>query len=329
MVNRDAGRDGRRGFTLIELLVVIAVIGILVALLLPAVAAAREAARRAACTNNLKQIGIAMAGYEASVGSLPPGILVIHDYITPGWAWGFQILPQLEQKALYDSANFSLLVIDKDEQRTTVSSRVEAFLCPSAVDYDDNYFNGIDADVNMNKGFSASGYVASAGVLEFIRPREGSMLEVNPDSTGLFTMRRCIRLSEIRDGLSNTLAVGERSRRVADAVWAGVPYCVQPSHCTKKTWPSRYCTALAFMVLGRSGAGPNDYVEQEIPNSSAMPGAYTPNAPGSGSDGFGSDHRGGCNFLLADGSVRFLRDQVSPEVFRAMTSRRGGEVVEW
>lgn len=327
MIEHGPRRDGRRGFTLIELLVVLAVIGILVALLLPAVFSAREAARRAACTNNLKQIGIALANYESAAGSLPVGILVQHDYIAPGWAWGFQILPQLEHGTLYNAANLDRMVLHKQEQRTTLSSWVGTFLCPSSDD-EGLYSCGMNFPP-WNQVCAPSNYVASAGALEFVERQEGTMVELHPESTGLFTMRRSVRLAEIGDGLSHTLAVGERSRRVADAAWAGVFMCVQPSHCTKRSWPSRYCTALAFSVLGRSGSGPADYYDQEMPNSSSMPAAFTPNSPGSGPDGFSSDHPGGCNLLVADGSVRFVRDQITPELFRAMTSRRGGEVVEW
>ncbi len=113
--NRDPTATAARrrlGFTLIELLVVIAIIAILVALLLPAVQAAREQARRSACTNNLKQIGLAMANYTGRHGTLPPGYQSIYsaqssqDEIGPGWGWASMILPDLEQQSLHDSIVF-------------------------------------------------------------------------------------------------------------------------------------------------------------------------------------------------------------------------------
>src|SRR5271168_3122262 len=102
-----------RGFTLIELLVVIAIIAVLIALLLPAVQSAREAARRAQCTNNLKQIGLAMHNYHSSVGSFPPGSLAGGssspggEWSGPWWPWAAYILPQMELTNLYNSINFS------------------------------------------------------------------------------------------------------------------------------------------------------------------------------------------------------------------------------
>src|SRR5947208_1284614 len=103
----------RSGFTLIELLVVIAIIGVLIALLLPAVQQAREAARRVQCTNNLKQIGLGLHTYQAAVGAFPPGWISRPDPLTgdnagPGWGWASMILPQLEQKPVFDAINFSL-----------------------------------------------------------------------------------------------------------------------------------------------------------------------------------------------------------------------------
>ena len=115
-MKRSQIRTDHKGFTLIELLVVIAIIGVLVALLLPAVQAAREAARRAQCVNNLKQIGIALFNYESSIGTFPPGYI---DYqnnsnntpdldMGPGWGWAAMSLPFLEQQPLYNAINFSL-----------------------------------------------------------------------------------------------------------------------------------------------------------------------------------------------------------------------------
>src|SRR6516164_214432 len=141
-----AQRFSRRGFTLIELLVVIAIIAVLIALLLPAVQSAREAARRIQCTNNLKQIGLALFNYESAVGCFPSGVISVLDNpnwtlppgnctafptdLGPGWSLFALISPYLEQQVLNSAINFSLPIADPSNQ-TVRQTRIAIFECPS------------------------------------------------------------------------------------------------------------------------------------------------------------------------------------------------------
>ncbi|MDG3002269.1 DUF1559 family PulG-like putative transporter [Paludisphaera mucosa] len=300
----------RRAFTLIELLVVIAVIGVLAALLLPAVQSAREAARRAQCANDLKQIGLAMHAYHATRESYPPGYISGTETADrdspetgPGWGWGAMLLNDLEQAAAINAANFSLPITAPASQtiRTVVLS---AFLCPSSsgagpVVLKDRSGNTLATDL------SAGQYVASAGQLE--------VEEFPAQNNGLFYRNSRIGVRDVVDGSSATLMVGERSRNLADATWVGV--IPRARVCTNPRWAIRDCETAKVMVLGHTGPSPDQsWVD-------------VPNYPGAGADDFWSLHPGGCNFLFADGSVRFIRESVDPRVFSFLSTRAGGEVV--
>jgi prepilin-type N-terminal cleavage/methylation domain-containing protein/prepilin-type processing-associated H-X9-DG protein len=297
-----------RAFTLIELLVVIAVIAVLIALLLPAVQAAREAARRSQCLNNLKQIGLAMHGYHSSQDTFPPAYTtnIVSDPASPetgpGWGWGVMLLSDLEQRSLYNSVNFSLQITDPGSM-TARTPALSVFLCPSDVG---------SGTVSVRDGtgkilltdLSAGQYVASAGQLE---PDE------YPDTNnGVFYRNSRNGLRDITDGSSTTMMVGERSRNVADATWVGAVPTVQL--CTNPKWAIRECGPASTMVLSHTGSGGTGTI-------------YVPNSKSSMVDDYWSFHRGGCNFLFGDGSVRFIKESVNPIVFSYLSTRAGGEVV--
>ncbi len=298
-------------FTLIELLDVITIIGVLIALLLPAVQAAREAARRSQCSNGLKQMGLAMHNYHGTHDTFPPG------YITrtqanlpdspetgPGWGWGAMILNHLEQEPLYDAANFSLPITDPGS-RTVRTATLSVFLCPSSTGGDGPVRLDDASGSTLTADLSPGQYVASAGQWE--------VGEFPSRNNGIFYRNSRVGIRDITDGSSSTLMVGERSRNVADATWVGViPYA---RVCTNPRWPVKECETANVMVLGHTGPSPDQrWVD-------------VPNYEGAGPDDFWSLHPGGCNFLLADGSVRFIKGSVNPRIFSFLSTRAGGEVV--
>jgi prepilin-type N-terminal cleavage/methylation domain-containing protein/prepilin-type processing-associated H-X9-DG protein len=301
----------RRAFTLIELLVVISIIGMLVALLLPAVQAAREAARRAQCANNLKQIGVAMHTYHEAHNTFPPGYISRTQTPAPnspetgpGWGWGTMILYQLEQKPLFDSTNFSLAITDP-AARTVRTTALNSYLCPSSAGKSGPVILQDGSGNSLISDLSAGNYIASAGQL--------TPEEFPAENNGVFYRNSRISAAMVTDGLSTTLMAGERSRNVADATWVGVVPFAQV--CTNLGWNVRECDTACVMALGHTGPSP-DQAWVDVPNYK-----------GAGADDFWSLHSGGCNFLFCDGSVRFIKETVNPHTFSFLSTRAGNEVL--
>lgn len=188
-------RRGGNGFTLVELLVVIAIIGILIALLLPAVQAAREAARRISCGNNLRQMGIALQSYHSALGSFPPGCIEPAFQKTGGrqFAWSALLLPFLEQQPLHDSINFSqpfYAEVNAEAGATVLS----VYLCPTS-----------RRSSPLVRGLGASDYGGLYGEAIPPIPTNGTWNAAN----GMMLYDRAITIAEVRDGTSNTLVVSE------------------------------------------------------------------------------------------------------------------------
>jgi prepilin-type N-terminal cleavage/methylation domain-containing protein/prepilin-type processing-associated H-X9-DG protein len=295
----------RRAFTLIELLVVISIIGVLIALLLPAVQAAREAARRAQCVNNLKQIGLAMQSYHANIQVFPPGYVSKFDTsgndTGPGWGWAAMLLPQFEQTVMYSAINFDIAIEDPSN-RTTRMANITVFLCPS--DTVRTCWWAVARDTSGAPLWNIcqvgpSNYVGMYGTGE-----------PGPDGEGLFFRNSAIGIPNITDGTSETIAVGERSHRLGEATWAG-------SVTNAMLFPTdddnigRYeLETSSGMILGHAGEG------------------VGPGDPRSDVNMFYSLHAGrGVNFLFADGHVAFLKSTISYKTYQALATRAGGEVI--
>lgn len=296
----------RRAFTLIELLMVIAIIGVLVGLLLPAVQAAREAARRTQCVNNLKQIGLALHTYDGSHLTFPSGYVSNFDAsgndTGPGWGWAAMLLPQFEQTPLLNAINFNLAIEDPANMTSRLPN-VNNFLCPSdptaTVYWAVNRDTATGAPRQNICQVAPSNYVGMYG--------NG---EPGPSGDGIFFRDGKVGLRDITDGTSQTLAVGERSHRLGEATWVGsVTNAIM--FPTDNDDIGRYRTETSSgMVLGHvgEGVGPGD-------------------RRGDVNQFYSLHSGGGVNFLFADGHVSFLRSTLNYQTYKAIATRAGGEVV--
>ena len=315
-------RSPRNAFTLIELLVVIAIIAVLISLLLPAVQSAREAARRAQCVNNLKQIGLGMANYESSFRCFPPAYLSAaqgdaihgpHDPVSldsgPGWAYGTMLTPFLEQSPVYQSLNVNLpswLPVNETGTRTQLS----AFLCPS-VSEESKLFDLLDGSGRQLARFSRSHYVLNAGNNE---PWIYQTFDHRNVADGPFFRNSATTVAAVTDGLSNTLFLGEHSSILSDKTWvAVVPGTVV---CPRPRFALSLCDYAATLVLTHSGPSAFEGGVIHPPNSQAAHVCQ-----------MYSEHPGGANILLGDGSVRFIKSTVNQRAWAALATIRGGEVI--
>lgn len=290
-----------RGFTLIELLVVIAIIAILMALLLPAVQQAREAARRMQCKNNLKQLGLALHNYHDTVNRLPP-----LTFIPSGWSWSTMLLPYVDQAPLYNSiaelsgqalpgrtpAKGWSAYINSIPAPNPLSTQLSSFRCPS------------DAGSALVQVTDYLGY----GTREYARSNYVASMGSDPNwgwgyYNGAFPQYGSRSFREITDGLSNTLLLGEqRSPGLinglhigGDSIWAGDP-----------------------SFSGRYSGGNNPF---GFPPNFKSPDSFY------AAEAFDSFHPGGANFLMGDGSIRFISEFIDSTTFANLASIADGQVI--
>lgn len=331
----------RSAFTLIELLVVIAIIAVLIGLLLPAVQKVREAASRMKCQNNIKQLGIALHNYEGTTGKWPP----LYPGTAPGstafnykytWSVLAQLNPYLEQTNIYNTMDLTQPMYDAANQitpqnRFAVVQKVSLFHCPSDRGVPVSSAYGV-TDMGSTNYVACHGSGLSGG--GYGSPIVGD---------GIFPAVNGVKITDILDGTSNTVAMSESILGNGNEISSTQPGDEQ----------------VAYKYLGFSGTLPNDtncagtpplwngynrrgfmwasgearcvsynhYLTPNAKNFDCIANDPTMTYIAVGYRAARSRHTGGVNVLLADGSVRFVQDSVSPQTWRALATRMGGEVV--
>ncbi|NLF69984.1 MAG: DUF1559 domain-containing protein [Candidatus Anammoximicrobium sp.] len=319
---------GRTGFTLVELLVVIAIIGILVALLLPAIQAAREAARRTQCTNNMRQIGVALHNYHDTnqvfpAAAMNAGALGSNLYIPPGGVRNFTgyiaILPYLEQQAIYDQIDFKLAVgvVDRASlggggyQHAATNHRVSAFECPSDPKYDNPHSSSGNVAYDCENAWRANyGFVTHSTGVE--------TSSSSPEYARIRTAAKAIfggfngagSIEEIKDGTSNTIAMMETPKQKFNHTTTLGPYTAFGPYWNQYVYT--HLISPATHGINR----PSCYWYPTLANCEYV---YA--------WGAGSNHPGGCMMVLADASVRFISDATPTATIAALVSMEGLESV--
>jgi len=332
----------RRGFTLIELLVVIAIIAVLIALLLPAVQAAREAARRAQCVNNLKQVALAAHNYHDTVGKFPT-TMYLHPVFGPttGLAWSnasFLVmqLPQMEQQALYNAVNFSKMfgtnisggwrwrpIYSGEANQTVRLTVLNALICPSD---DSPDIDNTNADDLIGLTAAGTSYVGNMGdnclgcggglndrlgqvilcaelnlpcrfpQLGHARITDQQQDNGSPAGSGIFwAWGANVGVNMVTDGTSNTFMAGEQIRK----------------------WTRWNSWVHANQSVGSTA----------VPLNYKRPGTQPPVESWTRELTFRSNHAGGANFAMADGSVKFIKTSINFAIYQALSTRAQGEII--
>jgi prepilin-type N-terminal cleavage/methylation domain-containing protein/prepilin-type processing-associated H-X9-DG protein len=332
--------SSRNGFTLVELLVVILIIGVLLALLLPAVQQARESAHATQCRNNLRQMGIALHNYHSIHNAFPSGCVgTTSDPVNiQGWGWAAFLLPYLEEGPLYADLNPQLntlpTVLASTDMQPLLRTSLSVFRCASDDGQDLNdarTFSGFTLPHDFEGGGPVEGclnpfmtnsdgygiqaamsnYVASFG--DYWVPDGSAWSTADFAGNGVFGSNVTLRMRDITDGASATFAIGERSWQSFASVWPGTDGW---NRCEREGVPMVMATAFYPMNMS--------------------PEPYNLSCDPKGAAGYSSMHPGGANFLMVDGSVRFVSDSINfandsdPKklgVFQKLARRNDGQPV--
>ncbi|UUO04931.1 DUF1559 domain-containing protein [Blastopirellula sp. J2-11] len=292
------------GFTLVELLVVIAIIGVLIALLLPAVQQAREAARRAQCQNNLKQLGLALHTYHDTHLKFPPGAVDVN------WlSWAVLILPQIEQGPLFDQFNFNAGSYTNTNKYIHGLNRMPMYLCPSSNSehsLDPSYLN----DYTLHYMGVAGPKGTNPATLATYAVEKETSSRGGMATQGMLYIDSDTRFRSITDGTSNTFILGESSwnKKNKFRSW------IRGGAYTNTTSGSTYTT--------------NPHLDSTRNVANAINSEYTGGTSPEGWNDvcYGSEHAGGALFLMCDGSGKFVPETIDYGIYLSTASRDGDEV---
>ena len=326
------------GFTLIELLVVIAIIAILISLLLPAVQQAREAARRAACKNNLMQIGVALQNYEMAHRCLPPGSVNTTGPIqstNSGYhmSWMVQLLPHIDEGNVFRHIDFGQDIYAKDN-REARAQPIDVLRCPSSIlaptitsptnlpsaagmpiQQDANPqppVTEIQIGTTSYAGVHHDGYlVKPAADAAADAPRIFKDGPIDADQNGVLFLNSSVTYRQIPDGSSHTIFAGETADTTGGLGWAS---------------GTRSCLRNGAALINQSQNLLPGY-PGKLPSNVGQPAVKIDFSKSEAVGGFGSFHSGGAHFLFGDTSVRFLNENMSPAVYRNLCNRRDGQLL--